>query len=206
MLDVACGDGRVSRVLAHAGAHQVIGVDVSAEMIARAAVQNEPGAADAFPDTIEYRKVSATDRHFTIDPAADLVTAMYLFHYARSVDQLFDMANFVSRNLKVGGRFVTYTINPDYDFTDAPTDMEARIGFHYRIVDPPAHTLVIGGFEVPIWQWTKAQHEEALHAAGLTEIAWHPLALPRTQGHPASELGWYLANPSCIVLSARKPD
>lgn len=206
VLDVACGDGRVSWVLAHAGAGEVIGVDKSAEMVARARAQNRPDAADAFPETIQYREVSATDRHFTLAPPADVVTAMYLFHYAETASELFAMTDFVSRNLKAGGRFITYTISPDYDFTNAPPDMETRIGFQYRIVDPPAYSLVIGDFAVPIWQWSKALHEEALRAAGLTDIAWHALTLSPQHADLASDIAWYLENPSCVVLSARKPD
>ena len=204
ILDVACGDGRLSRILAHAGASEVIGVDVSSEMIARASSANAPGAGDAFPDRIRYRVANAVDGDFTLDEPADLVTAMYLFHYAADPGELFAMARFIGRSLKAGGRFVTYTINPDYDFTDAPADMETRIGFRYRIVDPPAYALVIGDFEVPIWQWSKVLHEEALATAGLTDVAWHRLRLPATHADLAAELSWYIDNPSCIVLSARK--
>ncbi|MEP1575445.1 hypothetical protein [Roseibium album] len=82
--------------------------------------------------------------------------------------------------------------------------MEERIGFHYRIIDPPAYALVIKDFEVPIWQWSRQQHEEALKRAGLTNIRWHPLQFPPEQTHHLVGWAWYLDNPSCIVLSAEK--
>lgn len=204
VLDLACGDGRLTRVLAHGGAAEVLGLDVSEEMLEHAREQNAEGQPEAFPDRVSYGEVSATDETFQMTPQADIVTAMYLFHYARSVEELDHMADLIGRNLEPGGKFVTYTINPDYDFTSAPDDMEERIGFHYRIIDPPAYALVIKDFEVPIWQWSRQQHEEALKRAGLTNIRWHPLQFPPEQTHHLVGWAWYLDNPSCIVLSAEK--
>jgi len=204
VLDLACGDGRLSRVLAHGGAQEVIGLDVSEEMLDRARAQNAPGQPEAFAGNVSYHQASAADETFQLTPPADLVTAMYLFHYARNVEELTAMARLIGRNLKQGGRFVTYTINPEYDFTNAPEDMEARIGFRYRVVDPPAHALTIGDFDVPIWQWSKGQHEAALTEGGLADIRWHPLKLPPERTDLQNDWAWYLDNPSCIVLSAKK--
>lgn len=204
VLDLACGDGRLTRVLAHGGAAEVLGLDVSAEMLERARERNAEGQPEAFPDRVTYAEVDAADETFQMTPPADIVTAMYLFHYARSLEQLNQMAALIGRNLAPGGRFVTYTINPDYDFASAPEDMEDRIGFRYKIVDPPEHALVIRDFEVPIWQWSRDQHAAALEQAGLTNIRWHPLKFPPEQSHHVVGWAWYLDNPSCIVLSAEK--
>ncbi|CTQ52860.1 ubiquinone/menaquinone biosynthesis methyltransferase [Roseibium album] len=206
VLDLACGDGRLTRVLAHGGASKVLGLDVSSEMLERAMEQNAPGKPEAFPGVVSFDRISATDDLFKWEEQADLVTAMYLFHYARNVDELNQMGRFIGRNLKKGGRFVTYTINPDYDFTNAPVDMEKRIGFRYGIVDPPAYTLLIKDFEVPIWQWGRDEHEEALKKAGLSNIEWHPLEFPPEHQDLMPGWAWYLNNPSCIVLSAHKSD
>ncbi|WP_305986256.1 trans-aconitate 2-methyltransferase [Roseibium sp. MMSF_3544] len=205
VLDLACGDGRLTRILAHGGAAEVLGLDISEEMLDRARAQNAEGEAEAFPDKVTYAEVSAADATFELTPPVDIVTAMYLFHYAQSVDELDRMGEMIGRNLGPGGRFVTYTINPDYDFSSAPDDMEARIGFKYRIIDPPAHALVIKDFEVPIWQWSRTRHEKALRKGGLTDIRWHPLRFPPEQRHHVVGWAWYLDNPSCIVLSAAKP-
>ncbi|WP_298958543.1 class I SAM-dependent methyltransferase [uncultured Roseibium sp.] len=204
VLDLACGDGRLTRVLAHGGAANVLGLDVSNEMLDRAKAQNEAGQPDAFPDIVDYKQVSASDTGFALADPADIVTAMYLFHYANSVEELTAMGRFIGRNLKPGGRFVTYTISPDYDFTDAPDDMERRIGFRYDIVNPPEFALVIKDFAVPIWQWSRQNHEDALRAGGLTDINWHPLKLPADRQDLASDWSWYLDNASCIVMTARK--
>lgn len=204
VLDLACGDGRLTRILAHGRARNVLGLDVSAEMLERATQQNASGQQESFPDVISYDRMSAADEAFTWKPPADLITAMYLFHYASSTDELNRMGRFIGRNLLPGGRFVTYTINPDYDFTDAPEDMEDRIGFRYGVVEPPAYTLQIKDFEVPIWQWSRQEHEKALEGAGLSNIKWHSLAFPKEHQDLNRDWQWYLDNPSCIVLSAEK--
>lgn len=205
VIDLACGDGRVSRVLAHNGARHVVGVDISRTMIQRAEEQNRPGNPEAFPDTIEYRLASVSDEAFQLADPADVAAAMYLFHYAESVDELGRMGRFIARNLRPGGRFVGYTINPDYDFRRQPADMEDSVGFRYRIVAPPAYALQIGQFSLPIWQWSRAEHETALLAAGLTDVVWHALTLPAERADLADRFAWYLQNPSLIVISARKP-
>ncbi|MES0879815.1 class I SAM-dependent methyltransferase [Roseibium sp. SCP14] len=206
VLDLACGDGRLTRIMAHGGAAEVLGLDVSTEMLGRAKEQNAPGEPEAFPDNVTYGEISATDDMFQWVEPADVVTAMYLFHYARSIEELHQMGRFIGRNLAKGGRFVTYTINPDYEFTNAPEDMEARIGFRYGIIDPPAYTLVIKDFEVPIWQWSREEHEDALKEGGLANIEWHPLKFPPEKQDLNEDWAWYLDNSSCIVLSAEKTE
>lgn len=203
VLDVACGDGRLSRGLMDLGAKSVLGTDVSEQMVAAAVEKNRPGAEPRY-DELQYRTVDARNPGFVIDPAPDLVTAMYLFHYATSVEDLFAMCRFVGRNLRPGGRFVCYTLNPDYDFEQQYPLMEDVFGFRYKTVDPPEYSLVIGDFEARIWQWSRADHERGLKEAGFARIRWHPLALPEDRKDLAPSMQWYLDNPSLIVLSAEK--
>ena len=203
-LDLACGEGRTSRALMERGAASVIGTDISAEMVAEARKQNAPGGDGPHYDHLRYDVVDACGETWTLDPKVDLVTALYLFHYASSEANLFKMCRFIGRNLKTGGKFVTYTINPDFDFEKQNPDMEKVFGFRYKTISPPKYALIIKGFEVDIWQWSKAAHEEGLKEAGLKNIRWHPLELPpeRQDLEPAVE--WYLKNPSLIVLSAER--
>ncbi len=204
ILDIACGDGRLSRGLMDLGAASVLGTDISEEMIAAAIEKNQPDAEVHF-DALDYQVVDARNPAFTLSEPVDMVTAMYLFHYASSVGALEAMCSFVSRNLKPGGRFVCYTINPGYDFERQDPRMDDMFGFHYEPVDPPEYHLVIGDFEASMWHWSRDVHEEGLRAAGLDQIQWHPLALPLDRQDLAPSLQWYLDNPSLVVLSAQKP-
>ena len=205
VLDMACGEGRLSRVLMTQGAASVLGTDISSEMIDRARQQNDPRNSNMTFAALEYKVMDASDEKYQMSSPADLVTAMYLFHYADSELSLLNMCRFISRNLQPGGRFLTYTINPDYNFDEQFPNMEDIFGFRYEIVDSPKYNLVIGDFKARIWQWSKADHEASLKEAGLVNIQWHPLQLPPGHLDLSDSVDWYIKNPSCIVLSAEKP-
>ena len=108
--------------------------------------------------------------------------------------------------MRPGGRFVTYTLSPDYDFTDPDPRLAAQCGFDYRADDGPHCELLIGDQKVSIWQWSRAVHEAALAAAGFADITWHRLSVPSSRPDVATQLDWYVARSSCIVLSAAKSD
>lgn len=130
---------------------------------------------------------------------------MYLFHYASSEGELGKMADLIPRNLKPGGRFVTYTLSPDYDFGRTEPLLMERWGFDYSVVSGPHCALLIGGDKVDIWQWSREAHEASLRRDGFTDIHWHPLQSPPDVPDVKTAIGFYLANPSCIVLSAKLP-
>jgi hypothetical protein len=50
-----------------------------------------------------------------------------------------------------------------------------------------------------------ARFTNRLRRAGLLDIRWHPLQGPPDVPEVTSAIGFYLANPSCIVLSATGP-
>ncbi|MEH6524465.1 MAG: class I SAM-dependent methyltransferase [Sneathiella sp.] len=203
ILDVACGEGRLSRALMDMGAKSVVGTDISAEMVDRARLQNLP-SSEMHWENLTYQVKDACDENFSLPSPVDVVTAMYLFHYAETEEYLLRMCQFLSRSLKHGGRFLTYTINPEYDFENQYPDMEKIFGFRYEINDPPNYHLVIGDFKARMWQWSKAIHERCLEQAGFTNIVWHPLQLASEDAELEPSVLWYLENPSCIVLGAEK--
>ena len=211
VLDLACGEGRTGRMLMARGAATVLGGDISPEMIERAIAQNVPGnaAPDGTPRrtwaNLRFIVLDARDPTFQLDTPVDCVTAMYLFHYAESEDDLQRMADLIGRNLRPGGRFVTYTLSPDYDFRRTDPRMMERCGFDYTHVSGPRCELIIGEQRVDIWQWSRAAHDSCLRRTGLVDIAWHPLRSPPNTPDVTAAMDFYLANPSCLVLSARKP-
>lgn len=204
VLDVACGGGRLSRKLMKQGARSVVGIDISAEMLDRARAANDPAGPGPRFQNLRYEQISASDETFTLDEPVDLATALYLFHYASSEQELGRMCQFIGRNLKPGGRFVTCGINPDYDFANQFSGMEDAFGFRYRIVAPPEYALIMGDFEARMWRWSRRAHEDKLAQAGFVDVRWHPLELPPEHADLAPAIQWYLDNPSCIVLEARR--
>src|SRR5918992_4377641 len=81
VLDLACGLGFYTRLLKQHGAAQVLGIDISPEMIRLARQQEQ-----AEPLGITYQVGDAVTLP-QLGPF-DLVTAVYLFNYATSKEQL----------------------------------------------------------------------------------------------------------------------
>jgi len=99
VLDLACGEGRYSRLLKQKGAFKVTGVDISSDMIELAKQQEEQnklGVEFFVKDVVSMGKIGEYD----------LISGVYLLHYASSKDMLLKMANSVLENLTPGGRFI----------------------------------------------------------------------------------------------------
>ena len=112
VMDLACGFGFYTRLLKQHGAAQVLGVDISPEMI-RLATQQE----QAEPLGITYQVCDAVTLP-QLGPF-DLVTAVYLLDYATSKEQMLGMFRSVYANLVAGGRFIAYTVNPEFTLEQA---------------------------------------------------------------------------------------
>ncbi len=91
ILDLGCGTGHLTHLMAQAGA-RVIGIDNSPAMIHRAQA--------AYPD-LDFRVMSATDLHF--DAPFDAVFSNATLHWVLDKESAVEQ---VARSLKSGGRFV----------------------------------------------------------------------------------------------------
>ena len=126
VLDVACGEGFYARKLKQCGASEVVGIDLSEAMI-RLALDQE----SRHPLGITYRVEDArTDR---AREEFDVAVSVWLLVYARNQAELFAMCRGLVSRLKSGGRFVTFTGNPNlYAFTQADY---RKYGFSITITD-----------------------------------------------------------------------
>lgn len=105
VLDLACGYGYNTRLLAERGARPVLGVDVSVEMI-RLAEKYEARS----PMGIEY--VIADVAQLPPLRRFDLATAVYLFNYAPTRAVLRSMFGGIRANLAEHGRLLAIVPNP----------------------------------------------------------------------------------------------
>ena len=91
VLDLGCGTGYLTNLIAQAGA-RVIGIDKSPAMIQRACA--------AYPD-LDFRVMPATDFHF--DTPFDAVFSNATLHWVLDKEKAIDH---IAQTLKPGGRFV----------------------------------------------------------------------------------------------------
>ena len=101
VLDIGCGEGYFSRILAESGA-TVEGVDISPELIARAKKQS-PG--------ITYHVASADELLFSAGHVFDLATCILALQNMEKLEPVFRE---VARVLKPNGRFVFVLNHPAF--------------------------------------------------------------------------------------------
>ncbi|MCZ0981769.1 class I SAM-dependent methyltransferase [Streptomyces diastatochromogenes] len=200
-LDLASGTGFYSRELMRRGAAEVLGIDISGEMVAaaRGFEEREPlGVRYEVGDVSELREL---DRRF------DLALGVQLLNYAPDIAAMERMCRNVHRSLNPGGEFFVLAQKPDYRF-DGPslakygflceaTGEEIETGPRVRItalLDPPIS--FVGACP------RREVYEGALRAAGFGELTWVPLEVSEAGVRAFGADFWAdcLANPPFELL------
>ena len=204
VLDLACGTGFYSRLFKQWDAAKVVGVDVSEAMIAAA---REIEARDRLG--IEYVVADAAD--MPVLGAFDVATATYLLHYAETPEMMGRMGRNIAANLKPGGLLFALLPEPDYVMGKGDTELyyftyrTVTTGKDWMLVHADVHTEP--PFSIEYRHWKRDVYEQVLHAAGFTELQWHPFMVSSEGLSKFGEAYWrdILANPVSIVLTARLP-
>ncbi|HEY0532083.1 MAG TPA: class I SAM-dependent methyltransferase [Actinoplanes sp.] len=198
-LDLGCGSGGYTRLLASCGATPVVGMDEAAGMIDyawRREAEDPCGASFV--------------RHDAAEPMAgafDVVLAVHLLPYAETFEALAAMcASARSALAGRGKRFVTVTINPGfarepgyyrrYGFDLIAPSAELHDGDPIRL-----HSEFSGGtIDVTPHYWSRATQERALLQAGFRAVQWwDPVCSPTADvGHFSD----YLRTPPTLVVTA----
>jgi toxoflavin synthase len=197
VLDLACGLGFYTRLFKQRGAAQVLGIDISPEMVRLARAQEQ-----AEPLGVTYQVCDATA--LPTLGIFDLVTAMYLLNYATSTAQLRGMCRSAYDNLAPGGRFVAYTINPAYTLSKPDG---AQYGSYFRRLTLAGDRYVCDGVWVTqpptafqCYQWSREAHERAVTEAGFRPCAWHPSEVSPADVARYGEAYWRDFRENCLVI------
>ncbi|GAA2745835.1 class I SAM-dependent methyltransferase [Kitasatospora cinereorecta] len=205
VLDLACGTGFYSREVKRRGATDVLGVDISTEMIAAARdiERREPlGVGYEVGDVAELKPF---DRRF------DLALAVQCLNYAEDIAAMERMCRSIHQSLLPGGRFLVLAQNPDYrfdcdsletyGFRCEPTGEEIETGPRVRVtalLDPHPITIVAGAPRREVY-------EHSLRAAGFHDLEWVPLHISEAGLRAHGEEFWadLLAHPPLEMLRCR---
>jgi SAM-dependent methyltransferase len=109
VVDLGCGFGWFCRWARTQGAASVLGVDVSTNMLARA-------AADTADSAITYRQADLEELRLPV-AAFDLVYSSLTLHYLRDLPRL---VGEIARALRPGGSFVASVEHPTYTAPTSP--------------------------------------------------------------------------------------
>ena len=203
ILDLACGEGFYTRKIKQAGAAEVTGVDISAEMIrlAEEAERNLPLGCKYF-----NRNVAELE----IVESVDVVVAMYLLNYAKTREEPLRFCQVSYNVLRSGGRFVG--VNDNVRNPPKSTVSFAKYGFEKEGTSPPAEGDIIlyklvneGGqqFEFKNFYLAPETYQWAFQTARFPDFEWVDLDLaPAQQGN--SFWAEFLSNPPLIGLMASK--
>ncbi|MFJ6615078.1 class I SAM-dependent methyltransferase [Streptomyces sp. NPDC091289] len=204
VLDLASGTGFYSRELRRRGATDVLGVDISAEMVAAA---KELERRDPLGVNYEVGDVSELP---PLERSFDVALAVQLLNYAEDIAAMERMCRNVHRNLTPGGEFFVLAQSPDfrfdgpspspYGFLSERTGEEAETGPRVRItalLDPPISFVTT----CP----RREVYEKCLRAAGFSDLAWVPLEVSEAGLRRFGEEFWadLLANPPLEMLRCR---
>jgi ubiquinone/menaquinone biosynthesis C-methylase UbiE len=153
VLDLACGEGFYTRLYKLKGAEEVVGVDLSEEMIVLA---KETEKSD--PLGITYYVGNALD--LDLGRQFDLISASYLLNYAENESQLQIMCTVIAKHLKPGGRFVTINNNPECDEVI------------YQLYSPDESHVDLTNYHL-----SKNTHEKCFAASELINVKWHSMEM-----------------------------
>ena len=197
VMDLACGFGFYTRLLKQRGAAQVLGVDISPEMI-RLATQQE----QAEPLGITYQVCDAVTLP-QLGPF-DLVTAVYLLDYATSKDQLLGMFRSAYDNLVEDGRFVAYTMDPAFTLSK-PNSTKYGVTILRQAPEEDRYVCDAEFVTVPptpfrYWQWSQAAYEWAIKEAGFRDFVWYPSEVALEDLARYGEAYWRDFHDNCIVI------
>lgn len=127
VLDLACGQGMFSRILADKGAG-VIGVDLGKELIAIAEKKNE-----GYKFKVHYFHSASNDLYMVKDETKDIVVCVLAL---QNIEKLQETVQEVSRVLKKGGRFITVINHPSFrNPKHTHWGYDEHEGVQYRRVD-----------------------------------------------------------------------
>ncbi|WP_128436233.1 class I SAM-dependent methyltransferase [Streptomyces cyaneus] len=174
VLDLASGTGFYSREFKRRGATEVLGIDISGEMVAAAQKLEELAPLGVRYEVGDVGELRPLERRY------DVAAGVQLLNYAQSMADLERMCRNVHRSLVPGAEFFVLAQSPDYrpdtqtlekyGFRCEPTGEEIETGPRFRVtalLDPPISIVSTAV--------RREVYETCLRAAGFSELTWVPL-------------------------------
>lgn len=198
LLDVGCGDGRLPRKLAEAGAN-VVGYDMALKKIEEA---RELGGAN-----IEYQV--ATPQSFSHEERFDDATSVLVLPYAESVDELTQFFSSTCNHLVTNGRFISIVYNPDFTAFDQVIGSrrftkQGGNDVQVEFLNPNSKETQ---FTSVLHQHSQDNYEQAAEQGGFNSVIWKKLFATREAIDQLGESFWkqcHEEQPYAALIATRK--
>lgn len=206
LLDLGCGDGYYTRLVKQKGTSQTVGVDISQQMIDRAKrteMTRPRGITYQIGDITKLGRIGQFDR----------VTAVFLFPYAATKQELAAMFQTIYVNLKPNGKLVSLTVDPDLNEEDLSNFERYGLTFAAKagLQDGTMMTATIavaGGnpFTLQTYHWKKTTYESIIYGVGFQGIRWYPIQVSETGIEEYGAAYWqvYAKKPYGMVLECER--
>ncbi|MFH8573695.1 class I SAM-dependent methyltransferase [Streptomyces sp. NPDC017993] len=204
VLDLASGTGFYSREFKRRGAAEVLGIDISGEMVAVAQQLEERSPLGVRYEVGDVTELPPVERRF------DVALAVQLLSYAEDIATAEQMCRSAHQSLKPGGEFFVLNQSPDFRFDGPPPD---RYGFRSELTGEEAETgpqvRITALLDPPISfvanRPRREVYEKCLRAAGFSEVTWVQLTVSEAGVREFGADFWadFHANPPLEMLRCR---
>ncbi len=200
VLDVACGSGSSIEIIYSLGAKEVVGIDVSSEVINI--------AKKKFPENKFLVKDISCDSFDELNKF-DIITAIFLFEYAQKKEILVSMIRNISQLIYPGGNFYSLTIDPfailkhDYYYGIKATNPQEEGKEYFAILHNDKREAL---FKVGMFFWSFKTIKEILKEEGFSEIKLLPVFVSNQGIREYGEDFWkdFFKSPVYLMISAKK--
>ena len=201
ILDLACGDGLVTRKLKKLGASEVTGMDISKKMIALAKETEQKEKLG-----IKY-KAGQVGKLGKIG-SFDYISAAFLLHYAKSKEELERMCEDCFQNLRKGGTLLAINNNPLH-----PLSKDRKYGnLIFCKNEPPLESDELfvrhskSNISFKNYFWKKETYGDALSNAGFKKIEWLPIEVNKKGYHKMGGNFWkeFIEHPFFVIIKCVK--
>ncbi len=174
IVDIGCGNGYYTRILAAQQPHTITGIDLSKEMIELARLS----------DKQENKVINfeiGNMKTFASDDLVDIITAVYAINYNHTKKELIETCKNIYRNLREDGVFCGVTLRPglvgrkefvrNFRFTRADGSLKFQDGDKVICSVLNKDTREISTFTCQYW--SEATYTECMLLAGFKRVVWH---------------------------------
>jgi toxoflavin synthase len=190
VLDLACGTGYYTRAMLEWGAAEVVGMDISPEMVKAARAETAPGEGQKCSFA-----VGDASEPFRIESAPfDLVLGVWLLNYAPNAEVMTKMWRNITNNLRPGGCFIGLMPPPESGMEAVRKNVEYHRGPKNGVTVEIVKEVPDGyktrfvtrrdevNFEFENYHLVKEVYELSAREGGMEgTFRWRPIQLPQSE-------------------------